>query len=854
MEKLDSFNGISNASLWDENQTTPGSGLEQHQKNPLPCNGLSNREQNPDPDGTLEERSGNSSVSLLEKVRSPQSASSPQSPQLPRKSDPVINTTEKIRSSYCSVTVAPGHKPNLTFSDLNFRTNGTGTADMNGSMHFSPAGLQHRMSAELNYLSAIEESVRQISDVERVRDISLAQQEGVSLVQILKAQQQQHEWDLGLLKFKAEHEALENHKQLEETRQKAAQAHAESLQLLVQPQHEAAETIEDTTRNITVQQMATLAHTQISDAIGAPVTTLLDQEWKHHSAFVKQLKALSSSSSCQESPSALSSKEIKKHSHRKKPSSSMEDEIPVNDSVQNDRIPSIPDEREYSLKFDESMTEDEIEEKSFRSLLPSESHRRINLKKCVPQDYSDEEASGKTAPSPVKELSLPFSGGQDSFSRFTMEMVRQYMKEEEMRATHQSSLLRLREKALKEKTKAELAWLEHQKKHLRDKGEDDKMPPIRKKQRGLLLKLQQEKAEIKRLQEASKAARKERQLILKQQEEIERIRQTTMKLQEKLKSAGENKLGQRSEDDVKQIYSSSPLPTDAETCSPSSISSCETSSIMQKLKKMHSRMDEKFLTKREQKLMQRRQHAEELLQWKRRLDAEEAEIRQIEKQALAAWDKELHKAKPHRKGAGDQKSDQKASEEDSSVPACSRLNSESSVPEEPGSLAVESSPSKVLENQEHIGSLDNISTAEMVSTQESTTSLGKHSGASLLTYSIGQRQHLSKKSQDISHSWSDESLSVTQSETTSDQSDIESRIRALKDELQKRKSVVYQLKKEQKKRQKERLKAQEASLIKQLEVRISWKRDLKELCMKDKFISTQPPKPFGNNIIFPNSF
>lgn len=50
------------------------------------------------------------------------------------------------------------------------------------------------------------------------------------------------------------------------------------------------------------------------------------------------------------------------------------------------------------------------------------------------------------------------------------------------------------------------------------------------------------KAEIKRLQEANKAARKERQLILKQQEEIERIRQTTMKLQEKLKSAGENKL------------------------------------------------------------------------------------------------------------------------------------------------------------------------------------------------------------------------------------------------------------------------------------------------------------------------
>ena len=60
---------------------------------------------------------------------------------------------------------------------------------------------------------------------------------------------------------------------------------------------------------------------------------------------------------------------------------------------------------------------------------------------------------------------------------------------------------------------------------------------------------------------------------------------------------------------------------------------------------------------------------------------------------------------------------------------------------------------------------------------------------------------------------------ISLSETTSDQSDIEGRIRALKDELRKRKSVVDQLKKEQKKRQKERLKAQEASLIKQLEFR-----------------------------------
>lgn len=45
-------------------------------------------------------------------------------------------------------------------------------------------------------------------------------------------------------------------------------------------------------------------------------------------------------------------------------------------------------------------------------------------------------------------------------------------------------------------------------------------------------------AEIKRLQEANKAARKERQLIMKQQQEIQRMRQTTLKLHERLKLAG----------------------------------------------------------------------------------------------------------------------------------------------------------------------------------------------------------------------------------------------------------------------------------------------------------------------------
>uniref|UniRef100_A0A8W4FIR6 Centrosomal protein 350 n=1 Tax=Sus scrofa TaxID=9823 RepID=A0A8W4FIR6_PIG len=799
MEWLDSLTGNIQNSL-DEEKVPSGSERGSHQgKKSGTSNKLSVKdyEQTLDTDSTLEDLSGHSLSVSSDKGRSQKTPTSPLSPSSQKllQFDLPGISLERSKSTVIMTPPITGFKPNATFADVNPAAS---------SKRFSPAGLQHRMAAELNYLSAIEESVRQLSDVERVRGISLAQQESVSLAQIIKV-------------------------------------HAESLQQVVKSQRDITEVLQEATCKIAAQQtetarlttdaarqiseMAELTRTHISDAItasGAPLAALYDHQRQHTSDFNKQLRTRaetdrksqsvslsqsqegtfdskhqrfspsygsfsessryknhdrsSSGSSHQESPSLHSSKENEKKLHGEKTESSVDEQVQTaaDDSLRSDSVPSLPDEKdstsvatEYSLKFDESMTEDEIEEKSFRSLLPSESHRRFNMeKKRGHHDDSDEETSPeKPTLSSAKELSMPFSGGQDSFSKFTMEMVRQYMKEEEMRAAHQSSLL------------PELAWLEHQKKHLRDKGEDDKMPPLRKKQRGLLLRLQQEKAEIKRLQEANKAARKERQLILKQQEEIERIRQTTIKLQEKLKSAGENKLGHLAyiEDDTKDNKATSPGPTDLETRSPSpiSISSSETSSIMQKLKKMRSRMDEKFLTKREQKLMQRRQHAEELLEWKRRLDAEEAEIRQMEKQALAAWDKELIKPKTPKKELEDQRAEQKeiVSEMESPVPSYSHLHSE----------------------------------------------IQEHKNVSYSSHKTGGQCRLPIKSHQHCYSWSDESLSMTQSETTSDQSDIEGRIRALKDELRKRKSVVDQLKKEQKKRQKERLKAQEASLIKQLE-------------------------------------
>ncbi|XP_075944038.1 centrosome-associated protein 350 isoform X1 [Anarhichas minor] len=854
-----------------------------------------------------------------------------------------------------------------------------------GELQYSPAVLQQRMAAELQYLESIEESVRQLGDVERVMGVSVAQQESVSLAQMLKARQQCHARDLYELKIKAEREALETQLQLEENRQRVARAHIELQENLAANQKETLEGLQEATTKLMTQQaeaarytadtarhikeMTELAQSQITRAlvVSADVSDSSMEREEQQSSYSKQRKDKNDSdsfpseassrktrpeeplsslnspsrsdslsfrrpnlsggdSSSQHSPSQASPEHRERtkkeavegqwrkggadeRAEREAGSSSIEEEVltAANDSLCSDSIPSAVDEKgdstsvatENSLKFDESMTEDEIEERSFRSLLPSEAHRRGTMeKKSRHHEESEDDGANHNATLvsgahnilKSQDANMAFSGGQDSFSQFTMDMVRQYMKDEEVRLQHQSSLLHLRQKAVKEKTRTELAWLEHQKKRLRDKGEDDKMPPIRKKQRGLLMKLQQEQAEIKRLQEANKAARKERQLLLKQQEEIERMRNSTLRLKERLKYAGDEEPPETPVSETPVSEAASPNmshPDDTRSPSPSlSISGSETSSIMQKLKKMRSHMDDKhrspvhsflsvftahhwaslsvclpnlhpkfqlfiynqlvrFLTKREQKLMQRRHHAEELLQWKQRLDQEEAEVRRMEKEALAVWDRQtprdmaesqkqdisnISPSSSHHRSSEHSTDGEKefVSEGDcSSATPESSIHTEGLVSQQPGSpssvqhVSIPGTPLASVTSS-HANYTQDFTSASRSPSRKSLQSplKGSHSpSASPSDGSSKTKMQLRSSSRTANQARAQptESPMPMQTEPISDQSDIESRIKALKDEVRKRKFMAYQLKKEQKKRHKERLKAQEASLLKQLE-------------------------------------
>ncbi|XP_064650175.1 centrosome-associated protein 350-like isoform X3 [Lineus longissimus] len=912
----------------------------------------------------------------------------------------------------------------------------------------SPGSLERKLAAELNLLEGMEESVRQLTDVERTRAVSLAQQETVTLAQILKGRQQTHDQEMAALQQKARQESLEATQQLNQARQNTVSAEDRANRTVTQVRQEATTTLQDSTAKLLETQAAAAMTTaeaarQLAEAknviLNHPAAVPTEQTLKmatdvasaaataavqatlakHEKPPLPRSTKRAPSKDVSEVISSAASSDLSRSLAAPYSTESFESEStdskstlgrrrprtpePASDSVHTalddsgERTPKADDstiktdpgadadktesisedlasEKDYSFSFDETMTEDEIEEHSFRAVLPSEGHRRrakkdckgdVKVKEADPISVSSDDVTLTNTNLNIDNVTGPFTH-EESFKKFTAAMVRQYMKEEEIRSQHQAALLKLREKALKEKTKAELDWLEQQKKHHREKGADDIYPQIKKKQRGLMLKLQQEQAEIKRLREASRVASKERQLMLYQQQEIQRLRQSAAQVRDKLKkdngpvddfSLSVSEVNTEDEisigfDDHSEMRSPSPKSKDYKSDSEvnsqqeRSRSRSPDAKVMRNIKKMKA--DPKYLTAREKKLAQRRRQAEELLKWKKRLDKEEKAVYNLEVEAINVWDK-TGKAKgktPEKEAKKETKDVAKAPESAASetlisasdasksmsftgkpLPAkkskpAERTESESSIVEDisghwqasaslvPEVLSVQSKSVKFEEKPIQSGSESSV--FEDVHTASQSSSIGEDlptvtksskprtqdSGDdTLITSNHSVREeysndtfvsgdtttvpgakpplkspvqarvsrslfpsdksltprsprspksafHPKKKG---SESESEDSFSYTQSETASisDASDIEGRIRALNEDLKRRKSEADRLKKEQKKRHKDRLKAQEASLKKQIEAYDNFisqvKTDLqKELELEPTKVAVKP--------------
>lgn len=420
------------------------------------------------------------------------------------------------------------------------------------------------------------------------------------------------------------------------------------------------------------------------------------------------------------------------------------------------------------------------------------------------------------------------------------------------------ALLRLQERDLIERARADFTWIEVLKRNCREKGTEDKLPALRKRQRGILIRLHQKRMELKALQSQCLAQSRGGGNLGASASNITSISthgatEVAEGSASGVHSSGISEpyepslLGDQVSGLSKESSKPEEVPSKGEQKSslPNSYDSTfETTGTFPEFEdSTHLKLNasQRFLEERQQKLQTRRKHVQQLLEWQKKLNAEEANVRALERRALAKLRARGAKTPPQGKPESSvttsvpsqleaQTSKSKGSGEPKSVTYPEDASFEEEVSEEVDAKAASFTDSIQEEvartkstsgdqNQSTIESKDRASASSEAEVSTQTEGAMRRSGNSsrkdllLIKNPVVVRRKVRRDS-----SGSEDSFNVSLSETASDQSDIEGRIIALSEELKKRQLEAEQLKREQRRRRTEMLREREESLKKHIQL------------------------------------
>ncbi len=151
----------------------------------------------------------------------------------------------------------------------------------------------------------------------------------------------------------------------------------------------------------------------------------------------------------------------------------------------------------------------------------SASHSRLNTMSAVTAVESGDKSDSTSAES--RNLLVPSTSTlslfpeEDSFNQFTLQMFKQHLEEESLRARHKYDLLKKKEQSLIERARLELEGLKKKREATDDKDQRER---LRKKEASVLAELKTRRSEIDRLKKSIKVAEKERRMILKEQQRL----------------------------------------------------------------------------------------------------------------------------------------------------------------------------------------------------------------------------------------------------------------------------------------------------------------------------------------------
>ncbi|XP_071821882.1 centrosome-associated protein 350-like isoform X2 [Apostichopus japonicus] len=584
---------------------------------------------------------------------------------------------------------------------------------------------------------------------------------------------------------------------------------------------------------------------------------------------------------------------------------------------------------ENSISFENSATDvDSVVDTSDRTLSVhsqrtkehNDAHHHQSL------NHGDRSPEARSATLPGQEDSRPMSLLQDSTllspsppAGMRVNLIKQQLEEEDARAQQQMALLDLREKALVDKTQAELQWLEHQKRLSKSKRDEEGLELLRRKQRNLYAKMTREQEEIKLLKDAQVAASKKRDALMEEQERISRLQQSTQQLMARTRTmtpltphltSFESHASEESPERSKVVSLSSSSQdqkvmgktVNLHGVSPElHLTPSELSPADKQVRALQNvKLNARSLSKRAFNLKKRRKEAEELLAWKEKLDQEEEAVKKLEQQVKSKLKTKSSKSSektsapatatpstPEMAQLTSEKETQPSSNSEvsakldsissgtsgetrtkSKAGVNSRSKSEVTRSEDPSvtssvteeietdksesrskksptrSPVLNSSSEETVKDASQLADYANESfdSVDQTLTQakSATPSPLRTTESNKSSPSPGLLSPNRRRQDPESGSESERSLSQTFSETASDQSDIEGRIRALSDSLKKRKVEADKLRKQQKRLYREKLKAQEASLKKQLETYDSFIVQTRKELVKEKDAHSSP--------------
>ncbi|KAL1434447.1 hypothetical protein MTO96_011545 [Rhipicephalus appendiculatus] len=214
------------------------------------------------------------------------------------------------------------------------------------------------------------------------------------------------------------------------------------------------------------------------------------------------------------------------------------------------------------------------------------------------------------------------------------------------------ALLRLQERDVIERARADLTWIEVLKRNCREKGSEERLPTLRKRQRAILIKLHQKRMELKALQSrcltqsqqagSHTSASNEHSVPIDVATEVPDGSTSGMHSSGISENCEASWHSDQLSDQSKESSQPNEIPMQNEQKSSlvnSYVSTFESSSTFPELQEdsTHLKLNasKRFLEERQQKLQDRRKNVQKLLEWQKKLNAEEASVRALERRALA---------------------------------------------------------------------------------------------------------------------------------------------------------------------------------------------------------------------------